>query len=150
MRISTTRLQKISDLQQILRTSNISQCCSYLSQQHLLSVLQATPDLLQSEALESLLLSKITETRYPPTIPTGFITTCHQAAAFSMLRQNGCRDNSSTFRERFLPDDSTGWGDGFKVTSAQGDKNLHAVLNAFLQNILRNYLQNRMHTDFSK
>lgn len=58
-------------------------------------------------------------------------------AVFSMLKQNWCRNNSSTFTERFLPDDSTGWGDGFKVTSAQGEKKLQAVLNVFLQNILK-------------
>lgn len=39
--------------------------------------------------------------------------------------------------ERFLPDDSAGWGDGFKVTSAQGGKKLQAVLNVFLQNIVK-------------
>lgn len=48
-----------------------------------------------------------------------------------MLRQNGCKNNSSTFRDAFLPDDSTGWDDGFKVTSAQGDKNLQAVLHFY-------------------
>lgn len=102
----------------LLRTLNISQSCSYLSWQHLFSVLLATPDPLQSVALESLLDSKIKGMRCFSKIPTGFITTPYYMAVFSMLRQNWCRKNSSTFPGRFLPDDSTGWDDGFKVTWA--------------------------------
>lgn len=120
----------------LLRTLNISQSCSYLSWQHLFSVLLATPDPLQSVALESLLVSKIKGTRCSSKIPTGFITTPYYMAVFSMLKQNWCRKNSSTFTGRFLPDDCTGWGDGFKVTSAQGGKKTQAVLNVFLQSIL--------------
>lgn len=120
----------------LLRTLSTSQSCSYLSWQPLFSVWLATPDPSQSVALESLLLSKIKGTRCSSTIPTGFITTPYYMAVFSMLKQNCSRKNSSTFPARFLPDDSTGWGDGFKVTSAQADKKPRAVLNVFLENIL--------------
>lgn len=120
----------------LLRTLSISQSCSYLSWQHLFSVLLVTPDPLLSVAPESLLLNKIKGTRCSSKIPTGFITTPYYMAVFSMLKQNCCRKNSSTFPGRFLPDDSTGWSDGFKVTSAQENKKTQAVLNVFLQNIL--------------
>lgn len=119
-----------------LRALRISQSCSYLSWQCLFSVSLATPDPWQSAALESLLVSKIKGTRGSSKIPTGFITTPHYMAVLTMLRQNWCRKNSSTFPGRFLPDDSTGWGDGFKVTSAQGDKKMQAVLHVLLQTIL--------------